>query len=86
VGLLLACVFGSAHIVAFDRVVDFVVKSRLEGLTSLRVAWTIRSELASAIGASAGALVGAVVASAAVRMSDRNRASSRLRGHGNVES
>ena len=75
VGLLLACVFGSAHIVAFDRVVDFVVKSRLEGLPSLKVAWTIRSELASAIGASAGAFVGAVVASAAVRLCERSRGS-----------
>ncbi len=43
VGLLLSCVVGSAHIVAFDRVVDFVVKTRLEGVNSLRVSWTIRS-------------------------------------------
>jgi hypothetical protein len=85
VGLLLACVIGSVHVAAFDRVVDLVVKTRLEGVNSLMVSWTIRSELASAIGATAGAFVGAVVAYGAVRLSDRSRASARLRGHGNVE-
>jgi hypothetical protein len=74
-GLLLCCVVGSTHIMAFDRIVDFVVKTRMDGATSLMVAWTIGSELASAIGACAGALVGAVIASAAMRLGDGGRAS-----------
>ena len=85
VGLLLSCVIGSVHVAAFDRVVDLVVKTRLEGVNSLMVSWTIRSELASAIGATAGAFVGAVVAYGAVRLYERSRASPRSRGHGNVE-
>lgn len=84
-GLLLSCVVGSAHIGAFDRVVDFVVQTRLSGVNRLVVAWTIRFELASAIGATAGAFVGAIVACGAVRLSDRNRAPLRARGHGNVD-
>lgn len=78
VGLLICCVVSSAYIVAFDRVVDFVVKTRLEGVDRLMVSWTIRLELASAIGTVAGALVGAVVAYGAVRLSDRGRASHRV--------
>jgi hypothetical protein len=84
-GLLLSCFFGSAHIGAFDRIVDFVVNTRLSGVNRLVVAWTIRFELASAIGATAGACVGAVVACGAVRLSDRSRAALRVRGHGNVD-
>jgi hypothetical protein len=71
-GFLLSCVVGFVHVVAFDRVVDFVVKTRLEGVNNLRVSWTIRFELASAIGATAGAFVGAVVAYGAVRLSERS--------------
>ncbi len=75
VGLLLSCIVGFVHVVVFDRVVDFVVKTRLEGVNSLMVPWTIRSEIASAIGATAGAFVGAVVAYGAVRLSERSRGS-----------
>jgi hypothetical protein len=85
VGLLLTCVIGSVHVAAFDRVVDLVMKTRLEGVNSLLVSWSIRSELASAIGATAGAFVGAVGAYGAVRLNERSRASPRSRGHGNVE-
>jgi hypothetical protein len=85
VGLLLSCVIGSVHVAAFDRVVDLVVKTRLEGVNSLMVSWTIRSELPSAIGATAGAFVGAVVAYGAVRLYERSRASPQSRGHRNVE-
>ena len=74
VGLLLSCVVGFVHVVAFDRVVDFVVKTRMEGVNSLMVSWTIRSEIASAIGATAGAFVGAVVVYGAVRLSEGSRA------------
>jgi hypothetical protein len=73
VGLLLACVIGFVHVIAFDRVVDFVVKTRLQGVNSLMVSWTIRFELAAAIGATAGASVGAVVACGAVRLGERRR-------------
>ena len=79
VGLLLCCVVGFVHVVAFDRVVDFVVKTRLDGVNSLRVSWTIGFELASAIGATAGACVGAVVAYGAVRLSEGSRVSPRIR-------
>jgi hypothetical protein len=75
VALLIACVIGSIHVVAFDHVVDFVVKTRLAGVNHLRVSWIIRMELASAIGATAGAFVGAVVAYGAVRLSDGSRRS-----------
>jgi hypothetical protein len=85
VGLLLLCVIGSVHVAAFDRVVDLVMKTRLEGVNRLMVSWTIRSELASAIGATAGAFVGAVVAYGAARLSDRSQASARSRGHRHVE-
>ena len=84
-GVLLSCVIGFVHVAAFDRVVDFVVKTRLEGVNSWMVSWTIRLELASAIGATAGAFVGAVVAYGAVRLSDRSCNSPRLRGDGIVE-
>jgi hypothetical protein len=84
-GLLLACIMSFAHIAAFDRVVDFVVKTRLEGVNRLRANGTMRLELASAIGATAGAFVGAVVAYGAVRLSERSRSSLRLRGHGDVQ-
>jgi hypothetical protein len=84
-GLLLSCVVGSAHIGAFDRFVDFVVNTRLSGVNPLMVSWTIRLELASAIGATAGAIFGAIVACGAVRLSDRSRAQLRARGLGNVE-
>lgn len=85
VALLLSCVVGFVHVVAFDRVVNFVVKTRLEGVNSLMVSWTIRSEIASAIGATAGAFVGAVVAYGAVRLSEGSRASPRSKRLGNVE-
>jgi hypothetical protein len=84
-GLLLACVLGSVHVVAFDRVVDFVVKTRLNGMDRFQASWTMRLELAAAIGATAGAFVGAVVAFGAVGLSDRSRGSHRLRGHGHAE-
>jgi hypothetical protein len=84
-GLLLSCIAGSAHIGAFDRVVDFVVHTRLSGVNRFEVSWTIRLELAAAIGATAGAFVGAIVACAAVRLSDRSRARLRVRGQENVE-
>ena len=85
VGLLLLCVIGYVHVAAFDRVVDLVMKTRLEGVNRLMVSWTIRSELASAIGATAGAFVGAVIAYGAARLSDRSHASARSRGHRHVE-
>jgi hypothetical protein len=85
VALLLACVIGSVHVVAFDHVVDFVVKTRLAGVNHLRVSWTIRLELASAIGATAGAFVGAVGAYGAVRLRDGSRRSRPMSEHGNVE-
>jgi hypothetical protein len=84
-GLLLACVLGSVHVVAFDRVVDFVVKTRLNGVDRFQASWTMRLEVAAAIGATAGAFVGAVVAYGAVGLSDRSRGSHRLRGHGHAE-
>jgi hypothetical protein len=34
--LLLACVIGSVHVVAFDHVVDFIVKTRLAGVNVLK--------------------------------------------------
>jgi hypothetical protein len=84
-GLLLACVLGSVHVVAFDRVVDFVVMTRLNGLDRFHANWTMHVELASAIGATAGAFVGAVVAYGASGLSNRSRGSHRLRGHGHAE-
>jgi hypothetical protein len=84
-GLLLACVLGSVHVVAFDRVVDFVVMTRLNGLDRFHANWTMHVELASAIGATAGAFVGAVVAYGASGLSNRSRGSHRMRGHGHAE-
>jgi hypothetical protein len=73
--LLVFCVSGSVHIVAFDGVVDFVVRTRLEGLHPLVASWGIRHELPSAIGATAGAFVGAVVVYGAVRLVEGSRRS-----------
>jgi hypothetical protein len=73
--LLVFCVIGSVHIVAFDGVVDFVVRTRLEDLHPLVAAWGMGVELASAIGATAGAFVGAVVAYGAVRLVEGSRRS-----------
>jgi hypothetical protein len=67
-GLLLSCVIGSVHIDAFGRVIDFVLRMRLEGVNRLVVSWTIAIELAATMGATAGALVGAVVACWTVRI------------------
>jgi hypothetical protein len=75
--LFVSCVIGSVHIIAFDRVVDFVVQSGLEGVHRLMVPWTVRLELPTAIGATAGAFVGAVVPYVAVRLSDGTRRSRR---------
>jgi hypothetical protein len=71
VGLLLACVSNSVHIVAFDQVSDLVLKARLGGMNRLMYSWTIQSELPAAIGATAGAVVGAVAACGAVRLRRR---------------
>jgi hypothetical protein len=68
VGLLLASVIGSVRIDAFGRVIDFVLRTRLEGVNRLVVSWTISFELAAAMGATAGALVGAIGACWAVRV------------------
>jgi hypothetical protein len=73
--LLVSCVIGSVHIITFDRVVDFVVQSGLEGVHRLMVPWSIRLELPTAIGATAGAFVGAVVAYGAVRLVEGSRRS-----------
>jgi hypothetical protein len=73
--LLVFCVIGSVHIVAFDGVVDFVVRTRLEGVRPLVGYWGIRHELPSAIGATAGAFVGAVVVYGAVRLVEGSRRS-----------
>jgi hypothetical protein len=71
--LLISCVVGSVHIIAFDRVVDFVVQSGLEGVHRLLVPWSIHLELPTAIGATAGAVVGAVVACWAARIGGQGR-------------
>jgi hypothetical protein len=71
VGLLLASVSNSVHIVAFDQVSDLVLKARLGGMNRLTYSWTIQSELPAAIGATAGAFVGAVAACGAVRLRRR---------------
>ena len=84
-GLLLSSVVGSAHLAQFDRIVDFVVNTRLAGVNRFVASWSMRFELASAIGATAGAFVGAIVACGAVRLSDRSRARLRVRGYENVD-
>jgi hypothetical protein len=73
-GLLLSCVIGSTHTIAFDRVVEFVVQTRQEGKNRFVANWTLGLELATAMGATAGAFVGAVVVYGAARLSDRSRA------------
>jgi len=71
VGLLLACVSNSVHIVAFDQASDLVLKARVGGMNRLMYSWTIQSELPTAIGVTAGAVVGAVAACGAVRLRRR---------------
>ncbi len=71
--LLLACVMGSIHVVAFDRLTVFVTSLRLNGLNQLEYSWYLAGELASAMGATAGAVVGAVISCGAVRMDVRSR-------------
>jgi hypothetical protein len=72
-GLLLACVMGSIHVVAFDRLTGLVANIRLNGVSQLEYAWFLTGELVSAMGATAGAVVGAVISCGAVRMEVRSR-------------
>ncbi len=72
-GLVIACAITSAHVIAFSRLIDLVVRYRLHGLPAIYLAWYMRFAQASAVGATAGAVVGAAVACAVLWLAGRSR-------------